>query len=124
MIDTTLFRSKLESELARIITDLEPIAIYDEASEEWNAIPDSQELKESDDNNEADGIEEWNERRATVAALDITFRNINRALDKIADGSFGVCEIGGEIIETERLDFLPTARTCTAHMNDEDILSL
>jgi RNA polymerase-binding transcription factor DksA len=124
MIDTTTFRTKLEAERVRIINDLNPIALYDETTEEWVAIPDTEELQESDENNEADGREEWNERRATVAALEITFRNINRALDKIAAGTYGICEIGGEAIEADRLEFLPTARTCTTHMGDERTLSL
>jgi DnaK suppressor protein len=124
MIDTTSFRTKLDAERARIVSDLELIALYDEMTGEWSAIPDAEELKESDDNNEADGIEEWNERRATVSALEVTFRNINRALQKISDGTYGICEIGGELIEPERLEFLPTARTCTSHMGDERTLSL
>lgn len=124
MIDTTSFHTQLLAERARIITDLEPIARLDEAAGEWTAVPDIEELKEGDDNNEADGIEEWNERRATVAALDVTFRNITRALQKISAGTFGICEIAGEIIEPERLAFLPTARTCTVHMDVEATLSL
>jgi RNA polymerase-binding transcription factor DksA len=124
MIDTNVFKTKLETELARIISDLELIAVYNETNDEWGAVPDPEELKESDDNNEADGIEEWNERRATVATLEITFRNIKRAFGKIEAGTYGVCEISGNAIEAERLSFLPTARTCTAHMDEEGTLPL
>ena len=64
------------------------------------------------------------ERRATLSALETEYRDIKRALQKIADGNYGTCEICGEPIEEDRLNFKPTARTCTKHMNDESQLPL
>jgi DnaK suppressor protein len=124
MIDYILFRTKLSDERERLLTDLSSIATRNDVSGDWEAIPNTQELQESDENNEADGVEEWNERRATVAALEVTYRNIDRALQKIADKTYGVCEICGEAIADGRLEILPAARTCMTHINDEETLSL
>lgn len=124
MADYTSFKTLLETDRTRIITDLTSIAVYDPVTGDWEAIPEADDLEESDENNLADAVEEWNERHATVAALETTFRDIERALEKIVTGTYGFCEVGGEPIELERLEILPTARTCTVHMEHEDVLSL
>lgn len=113
----------LQNELVRVTTGLEAIALHNESTGDWEASP-ADELEEADPNSEADGVEEWNERNATVAQLEISFQNIKRALEKIKAGTFGVCEICGEAVESERLSFLPTARTCVKHIDDERTLSL
>lgn len=124
MIDTNTFKTTLEEKLATIISDLESIGVYDETTDDWQAIPEVEELKEADENSDADATEEWNERRATLSTLEIEYRDIKRALQKIENGTFGICEISGDTIEEDRLRFKPTARTCTAHMNDESQLPL
>ncbi len=123
MTDYTIIKETLESEHARIVADLEVIATYNEMTSDWEATP-IDEMEEADLNNEADGVEEWNERNATVAQLETTYRNIKRALEKIATDKFGVCEICAEVILKERLVILPTARTCMVHIDDERTLSL
>lgn len=124
MTDYASFKSLLETERARIIKDLTSIAVYDKVTGDWEAIPDAGELEESDENSAADAVEAWSERHATVSALETTFQDIERALEKITSGTYGFCEVGGEPIESERLEILPTARTCTVHMEQEDLLSL
>lgn len=37
-------------------------------------------------------------------------QEINRALDKIKNGTYGICEMSGELISDERLIAMPTAR--------------
>jgi RNA polymerase-binding transcription factor DksA len=41
--------------------------------------------------------------------------DIDRALAKVADGSYGKCETCGEEIPEERLEALPAARYCLEH---------
>ncbi len=124
MTDTAQYKIKLETLLDTVITDLESIATYDKATGDWQAIPTGTEVGEADANVEADVVEEWNERRAIVSQLETRFNNIKRALKKIEDGTFGVCEVSGETIESDRLEANPAARTCKAHMNEEQTLSL
>jgi len=124
MTETTAFKHQLEADLARITTDLSSIASYDEATDNWEAVPDSDSQEEADINVEADATEEWNERRATVSALETEYRDIKRALAKIDNGTYGHCEVCQAEIATTRLEFKPTARTCQDHLNDEATLAL
>lgn len=126
MIDTSVHKEKIETQLKNIITELETIGTYDALNDDWKAIPE-QEASSSPDadlNTNADVVEEWNERRATLSDLEIEYRDLKRALNKIANGTYGVCEISGQAIEEKRLAAKPDARTCIAHMNDENKLPL
>ncbi len=118
------YKLRLEAGLIRIETELSQIAHHHNDTDDWEAVPDQAETGEADENIEADAVEEWNERRATVAALETEYRDIKRALAKLATGDYGRCEIGGEEIEEDRLTIKPTARTCKAHREEEGTLSL
>lgn len=124
MTDTTALKIKLEAELAQVILDLETIASLNEQTGDWVAVPDAQELQEADMNSESDAVEEWNERRATLSQLETMYQNTKRALGKVDAGTFGTCEICQAPIENDRLEFLPTARTCKEHRDDERTLPL
>lgn len=123
MQDTQKYKVELEKMLDKIIIDLESIAVYDNKTGDWVAKPDTA-GGEADENVEADVVEDWNERRATLSQLETRYNNIKKALKKIEDGTYGICEISGETIETARLDANPAARTCQTHMNEEDKLPL
>lgn len=45
---------------------------------------------------------------------------IDAALARVADGSYGHCEVDGEAIDPERLRARPTARYCTAHQQQAE----
>ena len=124
MTDTTAIRDYLEQELARITTELQTIATHDEETDDWVAVPETANAPDADDNTDADIVEDWNERRAIVATLETEYQDIKRALRKLDDGTYGICEISGEPIEEDRLAAIPTARTCKAHMADEAELAL
>ena len=120
MTDFTKYKEALERDLSQIVEDLKGLGIHNpQIEEDWIATPGGDVNTEPDANVAADRAEDWAERRATLAPLETRFNNINRALKKIEDGSFGICEIGGEQIEEDRLDFHPSSRTCKAHINDE-----
>lgn len=124
MLDITAITQELEAKLKQLTSELSMIALHNEDADDWEALPTGTESAEPDTNDEADVVEEWNERRATVAVLEVDYRNTKRALGKIAAGTFGRCEVSGEPIEENRLRVNPLARTCIAHMNDEGSLPL
>lgn len=117
-------RTELETLAASLVVDLSSIARHDVQTGDWEAIPEAEKQCGADDNLIADEIETWNERRATAAVLETRYRNVMRALDKIATGTYGICEISGEPIEAERLIANPAARTCIQHLDDEATLPL
>lgn len=125
MTNFDLHKSKLEEQLLQITTELKEIGVYDEQNNNWVAVPDTEDsAADADENESADYNEEWDERRATLTALVQEYRDIKRALTKIENGTYGICEISGEPIEEKRLNAKPDARTCIAHMNAENELPI
>jgi DnaK suppressor protein len=51
-------------------------------------------------------------RAALIAATRRTLGQVAAALQRIADGTYGVCEVCGGPIPAERLEALPHARLC------------
>jgi DnaK suppressor protein len=123
MTDFTSMHKTLLAQREQILVDLEAIATLNKETGDWEALPVS-EVSEADANNEADGVEDWNERHATVTQLEVIYRDCTRALEKLTAGTFGVCEVCGEPIAEQRLLILPTARTCVLHIDDERTLTL
>jgi RNA polymerase-binding transcription factor DksA len=118
------YKKQLESALTEIVSELTSIASHNEETGDWEAVPDAETLGNADDNIEADAIEDWNSRRAIVTELETRYRNINRALEKIAADTYGICEISGAPIEPERLAANPAARTNIANRDRERELPL
>ena len=44
--------------------------------------------------------------------LEVSLFNVNKALKKLDDGTYGVCEKCGKMIEAERLRAFPSATAC------------
>lgn len=124
MTDIKQHEQALQELLVTVTKDLETIADYNEQTGNWVARPKGAEIGEADPNVEADVVEDWNERRATLSQLETRYNNIKRALQKIENGTYGVCEVSGETIEPERLAANPAARTCQKHMDEEANLPL
>lgn len=120
----TVYKTQLESDLQAVISELQIIAVENQETGDWEAVPVAEDLRSADENEEADAIEEWDTRRAIVSELETRYRNIRRALDKIATGTYGICEISGEAIEPERLAANPAARTTILNRDRERELPL
>ncbi len=123
MTDTQTHKEQLEAMLANLIEELKTVGIHDPSNpSDWIAVPEGVDANEADPDLVADVVEEWDERQALVATLERQYNDITRALGKIEKGTYGTCEICGEIIEEDRLSANPAARTNKAHMNEEDTL--
>jgi len=57
---------------------------------------------------------EYETKLLLSATQNVYLREIEEALQRIEDGSYGVCEISGEDINLERLRAIPTARLSIA----------
>jgi len=125
MTDTTQYKTALEAELKQITIDLQGLGVQNPSEpSDWIATPGEIIDAEPDENIAADRSEDWQERRSTLAALETRYNNLNRALKKIADDTYGTCEIGKEPISEDRLHANPAARTCKVHMGNESELSV
>ena len=123
MTDVEKHKQQLEALLAQVTAELSNLGVQESETGDWIATPEPIDT-EADQNEAADRVEEWDERRAILAELENRFNNIKRALKKIEEGTYGICEISGEAIEEERLEANPAARTCTEHMDQEHTLPM
>jgi len=118
-------KARLEEMLEDVVAELKTLGIHNpQVKEDWIATPEHPVGGEADPNVVADNAEDWSERRATLALLETRYNNINRALEKIKNGNYGLCEIDGNSIEPERLEANPAARTCEKHMDEESKLTI
>ena len=58
---------------------------------------------------------EQGEHRALIDRLTSALRDVDHALAKLDDGSFGTCEVCGDEIAEPRLEAMPSARYCINH---------
>ena len=103
----------LEAELAALQEELGEHGTKEEGGE-WDASSKT-EGEESDTTDVADNIEELVTNVPLVADLKVREKEVKTALEKLAAGTYGRCEVGGEPIELDRLEANPAAATCVAH---------
>lgn len=116
-IDTTIFKEKLLAEQGVLEDGLRDIARFNTETNMWEATPDTEMLQESDDNDAADRFEDFEERTSMVKTLQERLIDVKNALEKIEQGTYGLCEVCGNPIEADRLEANPAARTNKEHMN-------
>jgi DnaK suppressor protein len=83
--------------------------------EEYRADPDSDDVSFESDAGFSDRSHSTEERArviAVVRALRSNLHDVDRALAKIAAGTYGTCERCGDPIAEERLDAIPWAILC------------
>lgn len=118
MIDTNTFKEKLLAEKKLLEEELAGIARLNPQTNTWEAIPDQDLVGEIDDNDAADRFEDFESRTSMTVTLQSRLKDIEDALKKIEQNTYGMCEVdGSHPIETERLEANPAARTCKEHMN-------
>lgn len=82
---------------------------------DFTSIVDSARLSATDDEHDPEGSTIAFERSQTTALLDSANRHlaeVDVALAKLAEGTYGRCENCGEPIARERLQARPAVRTC------------
>lgn len=117
-------RAKLEAEKAVLEEELTKLGSRNPSNPaDWVASKPEGEEFGADRTDNAGVIEEIQGNYATLSELEGRLNNVLRALGKMEDGTFGICEISKEPIEVERLMANPAARTCITHMQDESKLA-
>lgn len=120
-LDTTKYKKLLEEELAELEEELSEIGFRPaENPDDWEAKAADLNVSSSDENEVADTIEEYEENSAILKELEIRYNEIKKALERIKDGTYGICEVGGEPISEKRLKANPAARFCLEHAPEED----
>ncbi len=119
-LNINYFKNKLEEEKARLERELGSVGRVNPGNPaDWEATPEEAIVGVADKNEAADRIEAYEERTAVEATLEEQFKSVKSALERIEDGTYGQCLIGGtpHPIEDARLDANPAATTCIKHIN-------
>jgi len=118
MKDIAHYRERLESEKATLENELKTVGRRNPSNPaDWEAVP-QETGQESDPNDAADLINHFEDNTAILKELEIRYNDVLKALMKLEEGTYGICEVSGESIEEDRLEADPAAKTCKAHLND------
>jgi len=104
-------KEKLEINKKSIQKELESFASEDpNLKHNWEAKYPNREDGDKDD--EADEVQEYDNMLALEHSLELKLKDVKSALEKIENGTYGVCENCGKEITEERLLACPEAKTC------------
>lgn len=111
------YQVKLEEEKTTLEAELQTVGRRNPSNPaDWEPVPTDTGL-EADESDRADLIEEFGNNTAILKDLEIRYNEVLAALERIEDGTYGICKIGGEKIEEARLSADATAQSCLAHIN-------
>ena len=113
-------KTKLETEEKVLRQELGEIGVNDKDNpSNWDITPSDRKQEIEFRDEMADRMEDSEEHVALKTTLKSRLQEVRHALEKIADGKYGLCEISGEAIEEERLNANPAARTTIKNMSQE-----
>ncbi len=114
-------KSKLEQEEATLELELTDIGkLHNAATGDWSANAGDLVAGTEDSNVLADKMEEIITNESIVDELEVRLQNVKKALKKIEDGNYGICEKCGNEIDKERLEANPAASLCIECAEDEE----
>lgn len=107
------YKTKLEEEKKLLEEELSTMGKVDKTGD-WQATPDTEVSAQEvgDEADIADKAEDFEERASKLDLLEKRLGDVNQALGKISEGTYGVCETCKGEIEADRLEVNPAARTC------------
>ena len=117
-LDTQHFKEMLETEemvLEGLLADVGRKS--SEHAGDWEVSPTKDDADRADETEVADSLENMNDRNTVLNQDETRMREVKEALDKIQQGTYGICEECEEQIEMDRLEANPAASTCKLHMN-------
>ncbi len=118
--DTQYFKDKLLKEKAVLEDELASVGKANpDHPGDWTASSGKIETDSADENEVADKFEELEENEILLTKLEPQYKEVTDALERIEKGTYGICEISGDVIERDRLEANPSARTSIKHMNDK-----
>ncbi|HOI60118.1 MAG TPA: TraR/DksA C4-type zinc finger protein [Candidatus Pacearchaeota archaeon] len=104
---------RLEKEKEELERLLSGFASKDEqSSNDWNTKYPDIAPDERDPEDAADEVEEYVDLLPQEYTLEIKLKNVNEALDKVKNGTYGICENCKKEMTKERLEANPSAKKC------------
>ncbi len=116
-METDPYKKRLEAEGQELETRMRALGRPNPAvSGDWE-LARAEITAEADPVDEAQLITGRENDAAILNDLETRYDLVREALKRIEKGTYGVCRIGGEPIEHDRLMADPAATTCKAHLN-------
>jgi len=110
------FKEKLLSEKKQLESEMHLIGEKDSSSPKgWEAKSGDIEVDSADDNEVADKFEQYEGNNGILNKLEIQLQEVNQALERIGNGTYGICEICQKPIERDRLEANPSAKISIKH---------
>ena len=104
-------KNKLETNKNSLQKELESFASEDpKLKHNWDTRYPNREDGDKDD--EADEVQEYDNKLSLEYSLELKLKDVNVALEKIKNGGYGICENCGKKIDEKRLLACPEAKTC------------
>lgn len=104
-------KEKLESQKKSLQEELESFANEDKTlKHNWDTRYPNRE--DGDKDEEADEVQEYDNKLSLEYSLELKLKDVNMALEKIENGTYGICENCGKKIDKKRLLACPEAKTC------------
>lgn len=104
-------KGKLEEQKKSLQKELESFATKDpKIKDNWDTKYPNRD--EGDKDEEADEVQEYDNKLSLEYSLEMKLKDVNAALEKISDGKYGFCDNCGKEISEERLLACPEAKTC------------
>jgi RNA polymerase-binding protein DksA len=109
-MDPELARERLDEERARLLSVKETFAGEDEETESESLA----ELSDSDQHQADVGTETFEREKdlSILERVEAELNDVEHALARISEGTYGTCEACGKPIAEERLEAVPAARMC------------
>lgn len=107
--DLEYFKSKLLEEKTELEQELGEVA-KNEPGQGWEATSGEMEVDTADDNEVADKLEEYETNKGVIDKLQKQLSEVDAALERIANGTYGICEVTKKPIDRNRLEANPSAR--------------
>lgn len=122
-IDVEKYKKMLLEEKAELEEDLSHLGrVNPQNEDDWEAVKGDLNTVSSDLNELADEFEDFEENMQILSELEGRLNQVKHALRKIEGnkeaGEFGICEVSGNPIPTERLDINPAARAGVEDVDD------
>ena len=119
MSDLSNYQKLLEEEKNRLEGELGEIAHRNpDAQSDWQTNYPEPNVNSPAPDEKADQDEEFANTSGQESVLEARLLDVNDALERIKQGTFGICAVGKEKIDEDRLRANPAARTCMKHSEE------
>lgn len=115
--DMMKYRKLLEKERTLLEHELSELGVDPGNSGDWTPKKPEGDEFGADRNDNADIIEDMTDDNAAASELSGRLKSVVGALNAMDDGTYGLCDVCGADIESDRLAANPAATTCKKHMN-------